>query len=244
MEQMRRDWIAVDRAGADTLFTWDHFFPISGDADGSHFEGFSQLAAMGAVTDRVQFGPLVSCISYRNPHLIADMARTIDHISGGRFILGLGAGWSERDFDEYGYDYKTGPERLRDLDAALPVVRSRLDSLNPPPVNGTLPILIGGGGEKVTLRIVAQHATIWNTFGSPEDLGRKSRILDDWCEKVGRDPAEIERSVYRGAREGIGDPDAFVAQGITHIILGLDDPKHGLRRLEELVAWRDSRNGS
>lgn len=236
--QMREAWLRVEELGADTLFNWDHFFPLYGDADGPHFECWSLLAAMAEATSRVEFGALVTCNGYRNPNLLADMTRTIDHISAGRLILGIGSGWFERDYDEYGFPFGTAVERLHGLEANLPVIEARFAKLNPPPTR-PIPVLIGGGGEKLTLRLVAQHAHIWNGFGDPAEAGRKSRILDDWCAKVGRDPLAIERSVLLQGEEQVAQADAYVEQGITHLIIGCGGPDFDLAPLRQLIAWRD-----
>ena len=238
---MRDTWLRVEEMGADTLFTWDHFYPLYGEPEGKHFECWTMLASMAEVTQRVEFGALVTCNSYRNPNLVADMARTVDHISGGRLILGIGSGWFQKDYNEYGYEFGTAPGRLKDLDRSMPEIEERLGRLNPPPTR-RIPVLIGGGGEKVTLRIVAEHAHVWNGFGDPEAAGRKSRILDEWCEKVGRDKGEIERSVLIRP-DKIKHADEYVENGITHLIYGVGGPDYDLAPLKELLAWRDSRNG-
>ena len=222
IDELREAWQEADRIGVDSIWTWDHFFPLYGDKDGRHYEGWSLLAAMAVTTERARFGMLVTCNSYRNPELLADMARTIDQLSHGRLILGIGAGWFERDYEEYGYEFGTAPDRLRALGESLPRIRERLDQLNPTPA-GELPILIGGGGEKVTLRLVAEHAQMWNSFGPPENFARKNKVLDDWCEKKGRDPKEIERTVSVNA-EDMADIEPWEKAGAEHIILGLGAP--------------------
>jgi probable F420-dependent oxidoreductase len=220
VEDLRAGWRAADELGVDSIWTWDHFYPLYGDPDGAHLEGWSLLAAIACDTRHAEFGAMVTCNSYRNPDLLADMARTVDHLSGGRLILGIGAGWFHRDYEEYGYDFGTAADRLRALEAALPRIRTRLERLNPPPVRDPMPILIGGGGEKVTLRLVAEYADLWNGFGPPERYARKNRVIDEWCERVRRDPAAIERTVLIESHE-VDQLDAFLEAGAQHVIVEL-----------------------
>jgi probable F420-dependent oxidoreductase len=223
IDDIRRGWRTADDLGADSIWTWDHFFPLSGDPEGSSFEGWSLLAAMAADTSRAKLGTLVSCLSYRNPDLLADMARTVDHLSGGRLYLGLGAGWFERDYKAYGIPFGTAKSRLAALEEALPRIRDRLGALSPLPA-GKLPIMIGGGGEKVTLRLVATYADAWNGFPPADEFQHKNEVLDSWCEKVGRNPNEIERTVAIFSAEDVDRVEDFVAAGATHVILGMGAP--------------------
>jgi probable F420-dependent oxidoreductase len=227
----------VEDTGVDTIWNWDHFFPLSGERDGLHFEGWTLLTAMAMLTSRAEIGCLVTCNSYRNPNLLADMARTVDHISSGRLILGIGAGWFERDYDEYGYEFGTAPDRLRALRKSLPIIRERWQKLNPPPTRD-IPILIGGGGEKVTLKLTAQYADMWNSFGPPDKFQHKNEVLNNWCEELARDPKAIERTVMVNDNE-LDQLDAYVEAGAQHILLGLSAP-WDITLVKRLVEWRDS----
>ncbi|NNG18278.1 LLM class F420-dependent oxidoreductase [Naumannella sp. ID2617S] len=244
---IRRAAAAVDELGADVLFNWDHFYPLYGEPEGKHFECWTMLAAWAEATERVEIGALVTCNSYRNPQLLADMARTVDHISardggGGRLVLGIGSGWFEKDYDEYSYEFGTAGGRLRALSRDLPIIKQRWEKLNPAPTR-QIPILIGGGGEKKTLRIVAEHAHIWHSFGDADTFTRKSRILAEHCADVGRDSAEIERSIGVDADNLQQDTESKHAAGARLFTLGVGGPDYDLGAVRELIAWRDQQNG-
>ncbi|MFQ6172494.1 LLM class F420-dependent oxidoreductase [Oryzobacter sp. R7] len=253
---IRRACARLEEMGVDILFNWDHFFPLYGDADGAHFECWTMLGAWAEATERAEIGALVTCNSYRNPQLLADMARTVDHISArdggtGRLVLGIGSGWFERDYDEYGYEFGTAGDRLDDLRRDLPLIKDRWARLNPAPTR-RIPVLIGGGGERKTLRIVAEHADIWHGFGRPESIAHKHAVLDEWCAKVGRDPADIERSAGVSPKPGrlpedvadyAGGAEALHEVGTRLFTVGLDGPRYDPGPIRDLVAWRDARQG-
>jgi probable F420-dependent oxidoreductase len=239
---LRRAVDQAEEAGVDVIFTWDHFFPLSGEPDGPHFECWSMLAAWAQQTERVELSALVTCNSYRNPDLLADMVRTIDHISGGRIILGIGAGWFQRDYTEYGYDFGTPGGRIAALGESLPRIKARWAKMNPPPTRD-VPILIGGGGERKTLRLVAEHANIWHGFGDLDTLAHKNQVLDDWCARIGRNPGEIERSTD-GSSSGPDEVgDALLGLGTRLITLGTDGrDDYDLGLVRDWLQFRDEKN--
>lgn len=233
----------ADEMGLDTLWDWDHFFPLYGNSDGPHFEAWTLLSAMAMATTRAEIGCLVTCNSYRNPALLSNMAKTVDHISGGRLILGIGAGWKERDYSEYGFDFGTPGTRLRALEKGLEIIKQRWELDVPRPLRNPIPILIGGGGERKTLRLVAQYADIWHSFSDPETHARKSQVLKGWCEQIGRNPDDIEHAVEVQSGSSEKDLDAYVEAGATHFILGGSDNPWNFYDMEWLARWRDKRNG-
>jgi alkanesulfonate monooxygenase SsuD/methylene tetrahydromethanopterin reductase-like flavin-dependent oxidoreductase (luciferase family) len=211
---VREAGIRADRLGFDSLWTWDHLYPIVGDHHGPIFEGWLTLAAWAEATEHVTVGLMVGANPFRNPGLVAKMATTLDHISNGRAILGIGGAWFETEHEGLGIEFGASPgERLRWLDEAVGIMRGMLDgtqpsgsryyhakeALNlPAPVQAHLPILVGGGGERKTLRIVARHADACNFGGGFDNVKRKDEILRRHCDEVGRDEAEIERTVGAG----------------------------------------------
>ncbi|MCI0583055.1 MAG: LLM class flavin-dependent oxidoreductase [Chloroflexi bacterium] len=203
----------ADELGYDHLWTWDHLYAIFGDADQDIFEGYTALAALAMATERARLGLFVGANTFRNPGLATKCLVTIDHISGGRAILGIGGAWMEPEHRAFGIDFGTGfGQRLDWLAEAAPAIRTLLDggtvtsapggryafdelAIHPRPLQAHLPIMIGGAGEKKTLRIVAQYADMWNVFGTPETVARKDEILVGHCRDVGRDPSAIERTL-------------------------------------------------
>lgn len=210
-QDLRDTWKLIDSLGYDTAWTFDHFFAILSDPAGPCFEGWMSLAALAAETTRVQAGVLVSGNTYRHPAVLAKMGATLDHTSGGRLIMGIGAGWFEGEHAAYGIHFGTTAERIHRLDEAAEIIKRlwaekqvtfegqyyqlRDAYCEPKPLQQPRPpIMIGGAGEKLTLRVVAKHADQWNTFGPPALFRHKLAVLGEHCAAVGRNIDEIEIS--------------------------------------------------
>jgi alkanesulfonate monooxygenase SsuD/methylene tetrahydromethanopterin reductase-like flavin-dependent oxidoreductase (luciferase family) len=205
----------ADRLGYESLWTWDHLYPIVGSPRGPILEGWLTITAWAMATTRVTVGLMVGANTFREPALVAKMATTLDHISGGRAVLGIGAAWFQTEHRAFGLPFGSGPpERLRWLGEALPIIRGMLAGETPTasgpryhakevrndplPVQRRLPLLVGGGGEKVTLKLVARYADACNIGGGVATVRRKDEILRRHCETVGRDEREIERTAGIG----------------------------------------------
>jgi F420-dependent oxidoreductase-like protein len=215
-EPLERAAARADELGFESLWTWDHLYPIVGDWRGPIFEGYLTLTGWAAVTRRATLGLMVGANTFRNPALTAKEATTLDHISRGRAVLGIGGAWFEREHEAFGIDFGSGfGERLDRLDEAVELMRAMLDGEtasarggvyhanevrnDPRPVQDRLPILIGGAGERKTLRTVAKYADMWNVGGDVERVRHKDEVLRRWCDEVGRNQAEIERTLQGGS---------------------------------------------
>lgn len=208
-ETIRDLSLHAEQAGYHGVWIMDHFMANTTQGGGDVHEGFSVLAALAAVVPRVRLGSLVAGNLYRHPAVLANQSATIDHISGGRFVLGLGAGWQENEHAQYGIELPPPGPRLRQFEEACRVVRALRDEpvatfdgeyyqlhdarMEPKPL-GPVPLMIGGAGEKVMARIVARQADEWNVWGTPDLFAHKSAVMTRACEEAGRDPATLRRS--------------------------------------------------
>ena len=244
--------LRAEAIGTDAIFGYDHFHRPALDGivdatavlrpeqpDVNNFEGWTALASWGEITKRAEIGLMVTGIAYRNPDLLADMARTVDHISGGRLILGLGTGWYEKDYATYGYQFGTLAQRLDLFDVNLRRIDDRLAKLQPAPKR-PIPVLIGGGGERRTLPAVARHAHIWHTYPSGiADYRRKSSLVDELAEANGRLGTDIERSVaWTDEHSG----EQYLRAGVTLFTVSIHPTERGFdcTTLERLLRWRDA----
>jgi alkanesulfonate monooxygenase SsuD/methylene tetrahydromethanopterin reductase-like flavin-dependent oxidoreductase (luciferase family) len=214
----------IDQLGYDHIWAWDHLYAIFGDPYQPIFEGWLSLAALAKSTERARLGLLVGANTFRNPGLVAKQAETLDHISNGRAILGIGGAWFELEHEAHGIEFGTGfGQRLDWLDESVGAMRKLLDGETvssdpggryefkelrhqPRPLQGHMPIMIGGGGEKKTLRSVAKYADMWNVMGDVDTVRHKDEVLRRHCDEVGRDQSEIERTI--GMKPLIRDTEA------------------------------------
>jgi len=218
LDDLRQVWRLADRSGFHWVSIWDHFYPamlVPGDATGTCFEAVSIMTALAAETKHVRVGSLVYCMAYRHPAVLANAMVTVDHVSGGRMELGLGAGWSQLEFDAYGIPFLPIKDRLDQLEEGVQIIRGLLTQptttfkgkhytltearCDPKPLQAQPRIWLGGMGEKRLLRMVAKYADGWNTpFIGPEVYAQKNRVLDEWCVKERREPRAITRTVNLG----------------------------------------------
>ncbi len=230
LDELRAVWRLADSSGFHWISIWDHFYPamiVPSDAQGTCFEAVSIMTALAAETTQARVGSLVYCMAYRHPAVLANAMVTVDHVSGGRMELGLGAGWSQIEFDAYGIPFLPIKDRLDQLEEGVQVIRGLLTAesttfhgkyyhlsdarCDPKPLQKRPRIWLGGMGEKRLLRMVAQYADGWNVpFVGPDVFAHKNQVLTRWCERLGRDPLAVLRTVNLGL--AIGRTDAAAAQ--------------------------------
>lgn len=228
LEDLRQVWRLADRSGFHWVSIWDHFYPamlMPSDAHGSCFEAVSIMTALAAETKHVRVGSLVYCMAYRHPAVLANALVTVDHVSAGRMEVGLGAGWSQIEFDAYGIPFLPIKDRLDQLEEGVQIIRSlftqetttfqgahyRLTAARcePKPLQKRPRLWIGGMGERRLLRMVAKHADGWNVpFIGPDTFAHKNRVLTRWCEQQNRDPGAVLRTVNLGLAIGRNDAAA------------------------------------
>ncbi|MFE5291641.1 LLM class F420-dependent oxidoreductase [Isoptericola sp. NPDC056618] len=259
VDTFRRVWQVADEAGFDHVWVMDHLASLGADDDRPIFDAWAMQAAMAVATSRVRIGCMVSGNSYRHPVMLAKLAATVDHLSGGRLELGIGAGWNEHEHTMYGLDLGTVRERMDRLEESLQILtslwtepRTTFDGAHyrladavaePKPVQRPHPpIWVGGSGPRRTLRLVARYADAWNdTSSTPEQVAALGEVLERHCADVGRDPAEIRRTVQLRLREHPlaelpGLVERYAAAGVTEFVVVLSSGEAALRELDGVVA--------
>ncbi len=243
----------ADNSGFDSVWVMDHLYQIEVVAPREEpmLEAYTLLGALAARTRQVALGTMVTGVTYRNPALLAKIVTTLDIISSGRAILGIGAAWNDDEHAGYGYDFPTAKERLDRLEEALQIIPAmfteqtpsfqgrhyRIQEVlnNPKPIRGRIPVLIGGGGEKRTLRLVAQYGDACNLFGGPDEVRHKLDVLERHCADVGRDPAEITKTILYTVRDPLEAADkiaAFTAIGVDGVVVNMP----GVENLDKVAA--------
>ena len=253
-ELLERVGLAED-AGFDGAWVFDHFKPLYGDPSGPCLEAWTLLAALAARTQRIRLGALVTGVTYRHPAVLAAEAVTVDHVSGGRLEVGMGAAWFAEEHHQLGIEFPGASERAHRLDEALSVMRAlwttddssfegryyqlRGATYGPRPVQQPHPpIWVGAGGERLMLPLVARHADMWHGFGPPAELARKSALIDEHARRAGRDPASIGRSTQLSLSEPWDEVrrrvDELADAGFSYLVASW--PREGRGRVEELAA--------
>ena len=237
--EVRDAAIAAEAAGWDSIWTWDHLLAIQGPWQQPIYEGWTFLAGLASLTSRVRLGLMVGANTFRNPGLTTKLATTLDHVSNGRAVLGIGGAWFDREHEAFGIDFGKSPgERLDWLGEAVPLMRRLLDGelvthegrfytftdalCEPRPIQSRLPILIGGSGREKTLRTTARHADLWNGYGEPARIAETSEVLRQRCEEIGRPFEAIERTVTMEVVIRASESDAREAYEVV-------EDRHGIR---------------